>query len=207
MVYPTEVRRNAAAEIDVFRQWNEAIKSQSLTVGNIDLTIQDRTVLRVTAQETRRQEHREAIATQALAEVRARPDEFTGTDEPLDPDWLDRFWRMAEDVSNADFQSILARFLARHAAGGINYSARCLMILSTLSKAEAEVLERLAPVAIKTVFEGVDTLPCVVHRVGDHMFEPGGKPQDVNALQRQQYLLDKEVLPFHKELLGPLVFM
>lgn len=202
--YPIELRRNTTAEIETFRQWNKAITESGLSIGNVDLTLQERAALRVTAQEIRRQEHREAIAAQAVAAVRANPGEFNGSDDPLDPDWLDRFWRLAEDVSDANFQSIWARILARHAAGGTCYSARCLMILSALSRTEAEVLERLAPVAVRVVLEGTDTLPCVVHRIGDHIFGAGGKPSDQKTLRIQHQVLDEEVLPFRQELLGPI---
>lgn len=203
-VYPIEVRRNTATEIEAFRQWSKAIKDEGLSVGNFDLTLQERAAFRVAAQEVRRQQRREAIAAEALAEVRASPDDFRGSDEPLDPDWLDRFWRLAEDVGDADFQSIWARILARHAAGGARYSARYLMILSTLSGTEAEALERLAAVAVRVILAGADTLPCVVHRIGDHMFGTGDKPPGQDALQKQHRVLDQEVLPFRQELLGPI---
>ncbi len=82
--YPWEHRRNAAADIEVFRRWAKAFREEGLGIGGLDLSLGERTALRLTAQELRRQEHREAIAVQAVAEFRQNPDEFRGSEEPLD---------------------------------------------------------------------------------------------------------------------------
>lgn len=203
-VYPVELRRNTDAEIKAFRAWAKAAREEGIQASQFELTLHERTAIRVSSQETRRQEHREAISAQAIDEVRARPQEFSGSEVPLDLDWLDRFWRLAEDVGDAEFQSIWARILARHVAAGRRYSARSLVILSTLSRTEAEVLERLAPVAVKAVVNGEEQLPSVVTRIGDHIFADGSKPNDTRAHDAQKRIIDEEVLPFRQELLGPI---
>jgi len=200
--YPWERRRNAVADIEVFRSWAKALREEGVAIGQLDLSLEERTALRVTAQELRRQEHREAIAVQALAEFREKPEEFRGSDQSMDLEWLDRFWRLAEDVSNADFQSIWGRILARHAAGGTSYSARCLHTLSTLSRSEAEILERLAAVTVQPVLRGQPQSHCVLHRIGEYFYGPNVR-QSPTDLQQLNQKLSQVVGPLQADVLGP----
>ncbi len=198
--YPWERRRNVVADIEVFRSWAKALREEGVDIGHLELSLEERTAWRVTAQELRRQEHREAIAVQALAEFRQNPDEFHGSDRPLDLEWLDRYWRLAEDVSDADFRSIWGRILARHAANGVTYSARCLHTLSTLSRAEAELLERLAPFVVQTVLRGTAQSPRVLHDVGKFFYSGRQSPAGLERLIKK---LRQVVGPLHGHELGP----
>src|SRR5689334_11526457 len=150
LTYPWERRRNAEADADAFRIVTKAIQEAGTSVIGVEASLEERTKFRVTAQEVRRQQHREQIAVQAIAEVCERPGEFAASEIPVDFEWLDRFWRLAEDIATPDFQSLWARILARHATGGVRISARCLQTLSTLSREEAAILERLASITVTT---------------------------------------------------------
>lgn len=200
-VYPWERRRNASADIAIFREAARALREEGFAIEGATLSLEERAAVRFTAQELHRQENREAIAARAVSEFLDAPNSFAGSDEPLDLDWLDRFWRLAEDVSNADFQSIWARVLARQAAGGSTYSVRCLQTLSMLNRAEAETLERLAAMAIQTTFWERSQVPCVINRGFQYFYGAGGgAPSGLAELSKE---LQDIVGSLEADLLGP----
>ena len=154
---PLQKTRETKADISAFKNWNVALKKAGMRPTAADLTIEDRAVVRLFAEEVRHQENREAIALQAANEYR-----HTLSDMPEIPTaapvggngWLDRFWRLAQDVTDADMQAVWGRVLARQTSGVSKHSARCLEALSMLSREEAQFLEHLATVTSTTIVNG-----------------------------------------------------
>jgi hypothetical protein len=122
------------------------LRQEGFELGEIDLTLGERTKLSVTARHMREQQNREAIAMQSVGEVKllGSPDSNNWRPAEIEMEWLDRFWRLAGEVSNEDRQVIWGRVLARRFIGQ-PFSARALDTLATLSGEEAAHLERLAP--------------------------------------------------------------
>lgn len=62
------------------------------------------------------------------------------SDEPVNSDWLNRFFSIVEDVSDKDMQQLWARILAGEVKRPKSYSLRTLELLKNISPKEAEVI-------------------------------------------------------------------
>ncbi|MFT6671130.1 MAG: hypothetical protein ACJAVZ_002602 [Afipia broomeae] len=100
---PIQKRRDTKADISSFNNWNEAISRTGLSVNAAELTLSDRAIVRLTADNIRKQHNRELVAIEAVNEhLHTLGD---SSNEPqntstIEAEWLDRFWRLAEDVSD-----------------------------------------------------------------------------------------------------------
>ncbi|MBM3951295.1 MAG: DUF2806 domain-containing protein [Rhodospirillales bacterium] len=90
----------------------------------------------------------EKIVSMAEEEAASVADEKV-SDEPVDELWFTRWRKGAEDVSQEDLQRLWAKVLAGESIKPGSYSLRTLHFLSTMSRAEAELIARLAPFVIK----------------------------------------------------------
>ena len=142
---PWQRRRDNRAEIENVEEWATALNKYGLQITSGDLNLTERTVARMAFDAIRHQEAREAVAVEAVEDFKRIAD----SKEQLDPtqpasEWIDRFWRLAGDVSSDDMRSIWGRVLARQIAGEVKFAARTLDFLSTLSGAEAGLIANLA---------------------------------------------------------------
>lgn len=147
-------RYNAKADIEALKPWLKLLGKQDLQTKSLELSLEDRMALRLFAEATRHQTNRETIASLASATYadEARPSASdAGAAAPIEPEWLDKYWRHAEAVYSADFQSLWARILARQMLGKEHFSPRCLETLSLLTAREAQLLTELAPKVISAV--------------------------------------------------------
>ena len=64
------------------------------------------------------------------------------SDEPVNSDWINRFFTIVEDVSDAEMQQLWARILAGEVKKPKSYSLRTLEVLRNMSKEEAEQITR-----------------------------------------------------------------
>lgn len=71
--------------------------------------------------------------------------EKLASEEPVDDDWLSAWRDHVGKVSNVDLQRLWGRVLAGEVTTPGTYSLRTLEFLRTLSKAEAELIEKLGP--------------------------------------------------------------
>jgi hypothetical protein len=91
----------------------------------------------------------------------------------MEPEWLSRYWRLAQDISGADLQSLWARVLAREATGAGNVSPRTLETLAMLTRKEADQLVQVAPFCCTTTHGSriecvfIRTLYCPDERRGE----------------------------------------
>ncbi|MDD1527424.1 hypothetical protein C7U92_16580 [Bradyrhizobium sp. WBOS7] len=199
---PWQTSRMAKSEVAVYQKWSEALGQNGLPTNVADLTLGERTTLRLSAQHERHQLNRESVALQIIEDVRAKPEDVSSTGKPMDPDWLDRFWTLAENVSDVDFQSIWARILVRQATGKASYSPRTLNTLSMLTRDEAEALSRLAPFSITTLLGGVSTSLAIWSTVGSSLgshytAKPKMSPDSLDAALREV------VGPVRSDVFGP----
>ena len=124
---PTRIRRKAKAEADAM-----------LIFADTEIEVAKRAARRLAVQEVRKQENIEAIfdsATKLLPE--------TVSEEPVDPDWMSRFFADAADVSDEHLQKIWAKLLAQEVAAPGRCSRRTLGIVKELSRLDAECFEQL----------------------------------------------------------------
>jgi hypothetical protein len=187
--------------VSAFREWSKAFREEGLNITAADLSVQERALLRVSAEETRHQQNREAIAAGAVREfTHARLDQFSEVGSKLDDEWVDRFWRLAQDVSDAQVQSLWARILARQSAGTAKCSARCLEALSLLSPSEATLLERIATMTTLAEAGGVSK-SIIVLSLSD--YRTGGvSASDAQELQRANRRVVDYVGDLHSEIFG-----
>ena len=117
---------------------NEDIKNQ--------FSLEKRTANRLEFQEQKRQNNIENITQKAAKQLE---DETTVSEEPLDDDWISRFFNYAQDISNDELQNLWAQILAGEVKQPKTYSLRTLQLLRNLSKSEAEIFTKVSNYAIK----------------------------------------------------------
>jgi uncharacterized repeat protein (TIGR03899 family) len=122
---PVRIRRKATAEAD-----------SKIIAARADIKIADifeRAKQRLFTQEVRRQRNIEAIVDEA---VDALPPSVSN--DPLDPDWLSRFFQECQDVSDDDLRQLWARLLAGEIEEPGSCSRKTLNVLQQMSKRDAE---------------------------------------------------------------------
>jgi hypothetical protein len=171
--YPWVQRRKSRADIQRFQEWCRALREEGLPAQGAEMSLEERTVVRVVAQETRHQRNREAIAVHAIEELKQISAEQAS--KPIldtEHSWLDMFWKFAENVSDVDFQSIWGRVLTRQVSGGVKYSARCLAVLSTTSRQEAQLLEGIARLHIQIDRPPLNPLHVIMTQLSPQKYSP-----------------------------------
>lgn len=98
-----------------------------------------RAVRRITLQEVQRQENVENIVKLAADNLPA-----TVSKEPVDPDWVSRFFDDCKDVSNRELQLLWGRLLAGEVATPGSCSRKTLAILKDLSQDDARLFNNFA---------------------------------------------------------------
>jgi hypothetical protein len=99
---------------------------------------------RIARQEAVRQLNIEEITRGAAEELRdVKDDEIA--DQPVDEEWIARFFQTAQDISNEVMQRLWSRILAGEVKRPGSFSARCLDAIRNLSREEAELFEQCLP--------------------------------------------------------------
>ena len=124
---PTRIRRKAKAEADAM-----------LIFVDAEIEVAKRAARRLAVQEVRRQENIEAIVDSA---AKLLPE--TVSEEPVDPDWMSRFFADAADVSDEHLQKIWAKLLAQEVAEPNACSRRTLSILKEMNREDVKRFEQL----------------------------------------------------------------
>lgn len=74
------------------------------------------------------------------------------SDEPVNKDWLNRFFTIVEDVSDAEMQQLWARILAGEVKKTKSYSLRTLEVLRNMTKEEANLFVKAKAYVIDDSF-------------------------------------------------------
>ena len=153
---PWQRKRENLAEVENLSAWASVLRDQGLQIGGGDLSLGDRTIVRLTVEAMRIQGAREAIAVEAVQDFKRLTENSDEMPEPTtpEPEWVDRFWRLAGEVSSEQMRSLWGRVLARKVASKSQIGARTLDFLSTLSSSDANLIAQLG----RFVCE-YDTLP------------------------------------------------
>lgn len=165
-----EIRKLAEARADEMKIITNAIKENSSHTGGIEykeekisitsskessgikginndpLSLEERAQERILFQASRAQLNVESIASFAAEKLK---EEASVTDEPVEEGWSDRFFKYAEEISDEELQEIWGRILASEIKSPKTYSLRTLELLRNLSKSEAEILVKVANLAIR----------------------------------------------------------
>ena len=148
---PRHVRKMAQAKAYEINAIGEALRDnadieiqydkQAITANTSDFEeFVKRTQSRLAFQELQKQQNIENVTDKAydlLAE------ETECSEEPVDKDWMIRFFNSVEDISDEDMQQLWAQLLAGEIKRPKSFSLRTLEALKNLSKYEAETFQAL----------------------------------------------------------------
>ncbi len=148
---PTRRKRLAAASAFEISTIADAIRENidlPITYNNNGIQIDssdvkelaERATKRMLLQEMRKQQNIEAIVDNAYEELQK---ETEVTSDPVDDDWIIRFFNSVDDVSSEKLRKIWARLLAGEIKAPHTYSMRTLDILRSISSIEATLVEQL----------------------------------------------------------------
>lgn len=90
-------------------------------------------------QRLRRQVNIESIITKSAA---CLPEQVK--DEPVDEDWMVRFFEYAQDIGNPEMQAIWAKILAKEVTKPDTFSLRTLEFVKTLHRNEANIFTKFS---------------------------------------------------------------
>ncbi len=150
---PRYVKRMADAKAYEIRQISQAlIESSDVPIeydkGEITMDITDfeelvkRTQNRLAFQELSKQTNIEAVLSNAYCDLENEP---PVNDDPIDPDWLIRFFNSVEDISNEQMQYLWGKILAGEIKQPNSFSMRTLNIIKNLTQSEAELFREVSP--------------------------------------------------------------
>lgn len=106
--------------------------------------LQARAALREYHESIRQQANIENIISQANNELQGAND-GTVSDEPVDDDWITRFFGITKDISSAEMQFIWSKILAGEIKKPGSFSLRTLEVIRNLSQREARAFEKIVP--------------------------------------------------------------
>lgn len=101
-----------------------------------------RTQYRLTYQELKKQYNIEAVLDCAYSELEK---EIEVSPEPVDSDWINRFFDYVGEISSEDMQKIWGKILAGEIKSPGSFSKRTLGVISNLSQQEANVFQKILP--------------------------------------------------------------
>ena len=107
--------------------------------------IYKRTVSRMEFQELRKQQNIENVIKESYKELK---DVECVSDEPVDSDWVSRFFNSVENIGNEEIQKIWGRMLAGEIKSPNTYSFRTMEILKNMTTKEIELFQKLASICI-----------------------------------------------------------
>ena len=150
---PRYIKRMAEAKAYEIRQVSQAMAESSdvpisYDKGAIAMDTTDfdelvkRTQNRLAYQELRKQTNIESVLSNSYIELENEP---PVTDDPIDQDWLIRFFNSVEDISNEQMQCLWGKILAGEIKQPNSFSMRTLNILKNLTQREAELFTHLSP--------------------------------------------------------------
>lgn len=146
---PRLKRKMADAEAYEIKKISDTLKDIDNAIveynnGNIHISNKEllgRTCNRILNQETHRQENIESIIEKSYKELE---NETEASDEPVDKDWLTRFFNIAQDISYENIQILWAKILAEEVKQPNTFSFRTLDTLKNISHNEAQLFNNLA---------------------------------------------------------------
>lgn len=148
---PRQIRKKTEAEAERITILSEKLRENCdipIVIKNDEISLSTpdyneflkRTQNRMAYQELKKQQNIETVANKAAAVL---ADEEAVTSEPVDQDWLLRFFNTVEDVGNEEMQEIWARLLAGEVKKPGTFSLRTLETLRNMTHAEAVIFEKI----------------------------------------------------------------
>lgn len=149
---PTHVRKMADAKAYEIKTIGQALQNNTnipieYTEGNVSANTKDfddlvkRAQSRLGYQEICKQQNIESVTQKAYLLL---SDEKECSEEPVDKDWMIRFFNSVEDISDEDMQNLWAKILAGEVKQPKSFSLRTLETLRNLTQKEAKTFQKVA---------------------------------------------------------------
>lgn len=153
--FPVALIKRETAKIDAQTKAFEIVelaiaKSAGESAGT-DTAMVDRALKVLVRKEYRKQSNREAVAAEAVGELKVDPPlaaEAPIAQEPPSEDWLNVFERFAEDASTERMQGLWGRVLAGEIRRPGRFSLRTLRFLSEFSQSDAVLFAEICSFAV-----------------------------------------------------------
>lgn len=149
----TEIGKALRESCDIPITYNK----DGLTMSTADEEFVKRTQNRLAYQELTKQKNIESVIDHAYEQLK---DEADVPNNPVDPDWINRFFNSVAEVSSEDMQRIWGKILAGEVKQPGSFSLRTLQVIKNINKKEALLFEKIAPFVIschadedKTIFD------------------------------------------------------
>lgn len=131
---------NEAAHLQSVNVTETGVSAQFIGLSPEMRELQERARQRVAYENIMQQINQETVITHAAVEL---SEEEEISDEPVEPDWLTRFFRTVRDISSEEMQLIWGKILAGEVKEPGRFSPRTLDFLATLTKGEALIFQRV----------------------------------------------------------------
>ena len=153
---PRHIRKMADAKAYELKIISDAVRnncdvpivydSTGVSIDTSDFEeIAKRASSRLAYQEITKQQNIEAVADNAYQELQGAD---SVSSDPVDPDWMFRFFNAVENISNEDMQKIWGRILAGEIQSPSRYSYRTLEKLRNITKEEAQLFQKVAALSL-----------------------------------------------------------
>jgi hypothetical protein len=109
-------------------------------VAPVDKDLNKRTAFRIYTEEIKRQQNLEDVFDYADEELGKHPEQ---EGKAVDEDWSHRFVTFAKDISDSELKSYWGRLLAGEIKSTGTYSYRMMLLMSQLSKREADSIREV----------------------------------------------------------------
>ncbi len=153
---PKKIRDQAKAKVKEIELISDALesndnliisyKNEGLTITNEDLVKDKKALERMFIKEKKKQENIDDIIICAHEELENKE---TVSADPVDDDWISRFFSIAEDVASDELKMLWGRVLAGEITEPSSYSLRTLEVLKNMTKKEAELFSKIAIYSIQ----------------------------------------------------------
>jgi len=146
MVYrPTQIRKEAEAEAHKIVTLARAEAMAKRTKLEVDAETFEMMETRIFVRELTRQKNIQKI--NSIAEDELRNEESVSA-EPVDEDWIKRFFDYAKDVSTEEMQILWGKILAGEVKQPSSYSVRTLEVLRNINRSEADIFLKIGKLAL-----------------------------------------------------------
>lgn len=155
---PKHIRKMADAKAYELKLIAETVRSNSdvpivynstgvaIDTSNFE-EIAKRASSRLAYQEIAKQQNIEAVADYAYDELES----FDAvSNEPVNPDWMFRFFNSVENISDVEMQKLWGHILAGEIRTPNTYSYRTLEKLKNMTQQEAQIFQNIAAMALKS---------------------------------------------------------
>jgi len=150
--WPTAWFESRAKEIRAKSKGNEVVQneaaSQVAKLFKTDSELANRSLNYYAKKIIDEQINREDVADNFLSEIQYS-DAISETEEFVDNDWLNSFWKIAESKSNEEIKIILGKILAKEVLRPKSISPLTLQLISTLSTNIGKAFHKLCNLSIK----------------------------------------------------------